>query len=193
MAVRWYNTTYHTALGMSPYQALYNQPPPAINYQTPATKLPDVDQFLQDRQAMQKLLKENLIKAQKRMVWYANKKQTDREFSVNDEVFLKLQPYRQSSLQKRSNQKLSARYFGPYRVVKRVGKVAYQLELPPGSKIHSTFHVSQLKKKIDSKKVVQTTLPGIEEEDKNSAVPEVILEKRLIKRNNRPATMVLVQ
>lgn len=73
MAEWWYNTTFHSALGMSPFKALYIKDPPCISYQSPATKVPQVDQFLKDGSEIQKLLKENLVKAQERMVWYAKK------------------------------------------------------------------------------------------------------------------------
>jgi len=55
-----------------------------------------------------------------------------------------LQPYRQSTLKQKGGEKLQSRFFGPYRVIKRVGDVAYELELPPRSKIHNIFHVSCL-------------------------------------------------
>ncbi|WMV08651.1 hypothetical protein MTR67_002036, partial [Solanum verrucosum] len=65
-------------------------------------------------------------------------------------VCLKLQPYRQTSIAVRKNLKLSSKYYGPYRVIKRIGSVSYQLELPQGSQIHPIFHVLQLKKRIGS-------------------------------------------
>ena len=65
---------------------------------------------------------------------------------ANDWVLLKIQPYRQSTLQHRRNEKLSPKFFEPYRVVERVGSVAYKLELPPSATIHPIFHISQLKK-----------------------------------------------
>ena len=51
-------------------------------------------------------------------------------------VFLKIQPYVKSSLQKRANHKLSFRYFGLYKIVEKIGAVAYHLQLPAYSSIH---------------------------------------------------------
>ena len=152
-----------------------------------------VKQFVQDRVQVQNLLKESLLKAQEIMQWYANKKRSDRQFAVGDEVFLKLQPYRQGSVVMRKNQKLSAKFYCPYRVLKRVGNVAYQIELPATSKVHNVFHVSQLKKRIGRDKVVQTELPGIDEREELQVEPIAVLDRRLVKKGNSPATMVLVQ
>ena len=54
----------------------------------------------------------------------------ERSFEVEDLVFLRLQPYRQSSLKKSGAEKLKPRYYGPYRIMRQVGEVAYELELP---------------------------------------------------------------
>lgn len=82
---------------------------------------------------MQQLLQDNLSKAQERMKLYADKRRSEREFQVGDIVFLKLQPYKQSSIYIRRNLKLSSKYYGPYKILEKVGSVAYKLELPATS------------------------------------------------------------
>lgn len=75
----------------------------------------------------------------------ADKKRRDVSLVVGDLVLVKLQPYRQSSAALRKNQKLGIRYFGPFHIIARIGAAAYRLQLPETTKIHSVFHISQLK------------------------------------------------
>lgn len=72
----------------------------------------------------------------------ADQRRSECSSTVGDLVFLKLQPYVQSSLAPMSHQKLAFHYFGPFRVIARIGTVAYHLELPPHYAIHLVFHVS---------------------------------------------------
>ena len=60
-------------------------------------------------------------------------------------VFLKLQPYVQSSIAHRSCNKLPFKFFGPFKIIQHVGTVAYKLELSSSASIHNVFHVLQLK------------------------------------------------
>lgn len=108
----------------------------------------DVELLIQNRDALLQELRDNLAIAQGRMHDSANKKRRDVEFSVGEWVYLKLRPYRQVSVAMRRAEKLAPRFFGPYLIVERVGKVAYKLALPPTSQIHPVFHVSQLKKAV---------------------------------------------
>lgn len=89
------NTSHHSALNMSPFQALYGRPPPTIlPYQPGSGKIAMVDSMLLDRDALLKTLRDNLVRAQNRMRDLANRKRRDVEFQVGDKVLLKLQPYR---------------------------------------------------------------------------------------------------
>ena len=100
------------------------------------------------------------------------KQQTDqhrseRSFDVGDWVFLQLQPYKQMSLkQAKKDNKLSPTYYGPYKVLQKIGTMAYKLELPAVSRVHPVFHVSCLKKVIGDKLPIQTILLELDEEGK---------------------------
>jgi len=90
-------------------------------------------------------LKQNLRCTRQRMADQANQHCINRSFNVRDWVWVRLQPYRQQSVHRRSCPKLAPRYSGPYQILCRIGNVAYELQLPPTSKIHPIFHVSLLR------------------------------------------------
>ncbi|MCI38336.1 hypothetical protein A2U01_0059564, partial [Trifolium medium] len=69
----------------------------------------------------------------------------DKEFAEGTWVWLRLQPYRQGTLRGSPYSKFTKRFYGPYQILKRIGKVAYELCLPPDARIHPVFHVSKLK------------------------------------------------
>jgi len=118
----------------------------------------DLEQWLQERELLSKLIQQQLLRAQQRMKHQADKNHSEREFSVGELVYLKLQPYVQSSAAPRNNQKLAYRFFGPFQILARVGSVAYKLDLPSHSKIHPVIHVSQLKKHIPPQSEVSKDL-----------------------------------
>ncbi|GKF50326.1 putative reverse transcriptase domain-containing protein, partial [Tanacetum coccineum] len=77
---------------------------------------------------------------------YADLKRKPMEFQVRDRVMLKVLPWKGVvSFSKRG--KLNPRYVGPFKLLENVGSIAYKLELPQElSRVHNTFHVSNLKK-----------------------------------------------
>nr|GEX91735.1 hypothetical protein [Tanacetum cinerariifolium] len=93
-----------------------------------------------------KVLKFHLKRSQDRMRNQANKHRADKQFKVDDWVYLKLQPHRKVSIMQGHQHKLLPKYHGPFKVAERIGEVAYRLELPSLSQIHPVFHISQLKK-----------------------------------------------
>jgi hypothetical protein len=132
----------------------------------------------------------HLHRAQQCIKRQADKRRSERAFAVGDSVFLKLQPYVQTSLAPRAHQKLSFEYFGPYVVLERVGSVAYKLDLPPASSVHPVFHVSLLKPAPSSKYQVSSSLPEVED---GLQVPEDILQHRLHQRRDGLVAQVLVK
>ena len=90
-----------------------------------------------------------------------------RSFEEGDWVFLRLQPYKQMSLkQLNKDNKLAPKYYGPCKVLQKIGTMVYKLELPTSSWFHPIFHVSCLKKVIGDKIPIQTILSELDEEGK---------------------------
>ncbi|XP_062153129.1 uncharacterized protein LOC133861362 [Alnus glutinosa] len=118
-----------------------------------------------------------LAQAQNRMKQVYDKGHTEREFQEEDLVYVRLQPYRQHTVARRLNLKLAAKYYGPYHVIQRLGKVAYKLELPVESKIHPVFHVSLLKKHLGPTTTFSTQSPKAPYAER-VIVPQAILDVR---------------
>jgi hypothetical protein len=151
--VRWlhmdeycYNKTHHMSIRMSPFRALYGYDAPTfVDTVFRDSKVPLGKDWVEKSQRILRAVNENLQAAQNQQKIYANRQRIKRNFEVGDLVFLRLQPYQQSSLKRSGAEKLKSRFYASYRVIRRVGEVAYELELSEGSKIHNVFHVSCLK------------------------------------------------
>ncbi|PKA64490.1 putative mitochondrial protein [Apostasia shenzhenica] len=189
-----YNTSYHSAIGCSPFQVLYGRlPPPIHSYEDNSTSVEAVDVMLSQRDAMLRQLKENLHRTRHRMKQQADKKRRDLQFKVGDRVLVKLQPYRQSSLKRQTYSKLRRRYYGPYEILERVGSVAYRLALPNPSRIHPVFHVSLLKPYKQNPRFHPTQLPEGLAEGQPLVQPLAILRKRMVHQESRVEEQLLVQ
>lgn len=111
----WYNTTWKVSTGYTPYEIVYGRPPPSLFQCVPRTaRVQAVEDSLLERDYILKLLKDHFLKAQSRMKHFADKRRTERHFEVGDFVFLKLQPYKQSSVKESTSHNLAARFNRPY-------------------------------------------------------------------------------
>lgn len=152
-----------------------------------------VDTLLQDRTHTLSTLKANLLRAQHRMKTQADAKRTDISFHEDDWVFLKLQPYRQRSLTGHSTHKLSKRFFGPFKILQKIGPVAYRLALPNTAQLHDVFHVSKLKRCVGDPSIQQLPLPSEFQNDRPVAQPAEIINSQFIIYQGQHLRQLLVR
>lgn len=194
LAELWYNTSYHSSLKCTPFQALYGYKPPQIGeFTLKQTISPEARLTLTEREHMMQRLKANLEHAQSRIKHFANKNRTEREFATGDMVYLKIQPYRQNAFSLRGSLKLRSKFYGPYRIIERIGEVSYKLHLSEGTNIHPVFHISQLKKHIGHKAIPLPHVPLVTPEGYIKTIPVAVLDRRIVNRNKTPVGQCLVQ
>jgi hypothetical protein len=179
---------------MSPFRALYGYDP--LSFGEIAfgdSRAPMVQDWIQQNQNILRELKDHLQRAQNQQKVQADKHRVDHTFEVGDLVYLRLQPYRQASIKRNGANKLQSCLFGPYRVSKKIGVVAYELELPPGRKINNVFHVSCLKKSLGQHIRPIEVLPPMDEEGQLVLIPEEVLEVREKRLRNRSIKGYLIK
>ncbi|XP_070020094.1 uncharacterized protein [Nicotiana sylvestris] len=146
-------------------------------------------------QAMEKvkIIKERLKTAQSRQKSYLDIRRRDLEFKEDDWVFLKVSPIKGITRFGKKG-KLSSRYIGPYRIIQRIGQVAYKPGLPPEMLlVHPIFHVSMLKKVVgDPSTIVQVETIEVNEELSYEEIPVVILNRQVRKLRNKEIVSVKV-
>ncbi|GJZ74720.1 putative reverse transcriptase domain-containing protein [Tanacetum coccineum] len=118
-------------------------------------------------------IKQRMQAARDRQKSYAYLKRKPMEFQVGDKVMLKVSPWK-GVVRFGKRGKLNLRYVGPFKVLEQVGSVVYKLELPQElSKVHNTFHVSNLKK-CHANEPLAVPLDGLHIDDKFHFVEEPV-------------------
>ncbi len=190
-----YNNSYQASLRMSPFEALYGRKcrTPLFWNQTGESQVfgPDI---LREAERQVQQIRDTLKAAQSRQKSYSDNRRRELTFNEGDHVYLKVSPMRGTRRFKLKG-KLSPRFVGPYQILSRKGKVAYQLELPSQlSGVHDVFHVSQLKKCL---RVPEEQLPledlDVKENLSYTEYPTKILETSHRVTRNRSVRMCKVQ
>ena len=150
-----YNNSYHTSIQAAPFEALYGRKcrSPACWAEVGEVQLtgPELIRETTDKIVQ---IRSRLQAARDRQKSYADTRRRPLEFQIGDRVMLKVSPWK-GLIRFGKRGKLNPRYIGPFKILARVGPVAYRLELPSElSSVHPTFHVSNLKKCLSDESLV---------------------------------------
>ncbi|GKC11347.1 putative reverse transcriptase domain-containing protein [Tanacetum coccineum] len=182
-----YNNSYHTSIKAAPYEALYGR---KCSLHVYWSEVEDIQltgpKLICDTTKQIVQIKNRLLAARSRQKSYADKRLKSLEFEVSNMVLLKVSPWK-GVVHFGKRGKLSTRYIGPFKILARVGPVAYTLELPEELKgIHSTFHESNLKNCLSEGDVV-VPMDEIQLDDKlhmiEEPVEDVDREVKRLKQN----------
>ncbi|GKA19146.1 putative reverse transcriptase domain-containing protein [Tanacetum coccineum] len=189
-----YNNSYHASIKAAPFEALYGR-----KCRSPVcwTKVGEAQllgpELIQETTNKFVQIKQKMQAARDRQKSYTDLKHKPMEFQVGDKVMLKFSPWK-GVVRFGKQGKLNPRYVGPFKVLEKVGEVAYKLELPEElSKVHNTFHVSNLKK-CYADEPLAIPLDGLHFDDKLQFVEEPVeivdREVKLLKRSRIPLVKV---
>ncbi|GKC10334.1 putative reverse transcriptase domain-containing protein, partial [Tanacetum coccineum] len=169
-----YNNSYHTSINAAPFEALYGRkcPSPICWAKFRESQLTGPE-FIHETTEKIVQIKSCIQAARDRQKSYADVRRKPLEFQVGDKVMLKVSPWK-GVIRFGKRGKLNPRYIGPFKIIAKVGTVAYRLELPEQlSKFHSTFHVLNLKKCMSDEPLV-IPLDEIQVNDKLHFIEEPV-------------------
>lgn len=168
--------------------------PEVLDYRLGDSMVEAIDTMLTECQQRLRELQGNLLAAQTRMKKYADSKWRHLEFAEGDWVWLKLQPYRQHSVDRRHCQKLAVFFYGPFRVKKKISMVAYRLMLPANCQIFPVFHIGLLKPFPSENPTEEAvTLPPLTNDGHPIAISTKVMANRLTTRKEQKIEQVLVE
>lgn len=189
-----YNNSYHSSIKMAPYEALYGRRcrSPVGWFEIGETELYGSDLIHQAIEKV-KVIQERMRTAQSMQKSYFDVRRRDLEFEVGDWVFLRISPMK-GIMRFGKKGKLSPRYIGPYKILRRIGQVAYELELPSELEfVNPVFHVSMLRKCIgDPSRVVPIKDVQVTEDLSYEEVPVEILDRQVRKLRTKDVASVKV-
>jgi len=142
-----YNNSYHSSIGMAPFEVLYGRrcKTPLCWFESGESVVLGPEIVHQTTEKV-KLIQDRMKASQSRQKSYHERK--DLEFQEGDHVFLRVIPVTGVGRALKSR-KLTTRFIGPYQISERIGTAAYRVGLPPHlSNLHDVFHVSQLRKYV---------------------------------------------
>ncbi|GJU82713.1 putative reverse transcriptase domain-containing protein [Tanacetum coccineum] len=178
-----YNNNYHTSIKAAPFEALYGQ-----KCRSPICWAEVRDAQLTGpkivHETTEKIIqiKKHIQAARDRQKSYANRRRRPLEFEVGDKVTLKVSSWK-GVIRFGKWGKLNPCYIGPFKILAKVGTLAYRLELLKQlSRVHSTFHVFNLKKCFVDEPLV-IPLDEIQIDDKLNFIKEPVeIMDREVKR-----------
>ena len=180
-----YNNSHQATIGMAPYEALYGR-----RCRTPLCWEEVGDRKLYGAElvqvTMEKVRTISIKAAQDRQKKYVDVRRRPLEFSTGDQLFLKVALWK-NMLRFVLKGKLTPRFIGPFRILQRVGPVAYKLDLPPQlAKIHDVFHVSLLRKAdVDPARVIPQVPVEVKEDLTLEMRPIRILDQEVMELRNK--------
>eukprot|EP00253_Pinus_taeda_P002337 PITA_02337 len=190
-----YNSSYHNSIGMPPFEALYGRPcRTPLSWDRLEDRVIIGPELIHEMEAQVNQIRQRLKEAQDRQKSYVDAHRTNRRYEVGDQVFVRIKPNK-STIRFGKGTKLSPQFIGPFKVVERVGPVAYCLALPPHlHRIHNVFHVSVLRHYVaDLSHNIQWRELQVSDEGVITVEPLRILERRVRQLRNRLVDQVKVQ
>jgi hypothetical protein len=175
----WYNSTYDNSAKMTHFQAFYGYELPKWKaFALIDTKVQAVKNHLEEEQKIIKIVKQNLDKACNQMKQLKDQHGSERVFEEGYWLFVRFHLYKKLSLKQKRKNKLAPKFYGPFRINKKISKVVDGLELQDNCCIHNVFHVSCLKKVFGKAQLVQTKTPECDDKGRIILEPKSILSTK---------------